>query len=86
MSEEKRLEAPPSPTGSKLREQSEKRLLWLVLFGLVFVGGSLIALIYGPLALVTALPFLLLGAGLILVPYLLLKALEVLMRRLDRFR
>jgi len=38
---------------------------------LVIVGGALIALIYGPGALLTAIPCLSAGAGAILVLYLL---------------
>jgi len=47
------------------------------------VGGGLIALIYGPAALLTALPCLLGGAALILAPWLLLTALEKWRERLD---
>jgi hypothetical protein len=65
------------PTGSdRIRKEAEGNYLLLILFTLVVVGGGLIALIYGPEALLTALPCLLGGAGLILVPWLLLTALE----------
>ena len=53
------------------RKQTERRLLILVVVVLVFVGGGLIALIYGPGALLAALPCLLGGAGTILALYLL---------------
>ena len=53
------------------RKQTERRLLLLVVVALVIVGGGLIALIYGPGALLTALPCLLGGSGAILVLYLL---------------
>ena len=58
------------------RKQTERRLLLLIVVVLVFVGGGLIALIYGPAALLTALPCLLGGAGAILVLYLLFALAE----------
>ncbi|MCP4428012.1 MAG: hypothetical protein GY803_26295, partial [Chloroflexi bacterium] len=48
----------------------------MVIFTLVLVGGGLIALIWGPTALLTSLPCLLGGAALILVPWGLLTAVE----------
>lgn len=48
----------------------------MVIFTLVVVGGGLIALIFGPMALLTALPFLLGGALLILLPWGLLTAVQ----------
>ena len=53
------------------RKRAERRLLLLVVFVLVVVGGGLIALVYGPSSLITALPCLLSGAGAILLLYLL---------------
>ena len=53
------------------RKRTERGLLTLVIAVLVFVGGGLIALIYGPEALLAALPCLLGGAGAILGLYLL---------------
>lgn len=66
---------PPSNT-RRSRRESERNYLILVLFTLVVVGGILIALIYGPEALLTALPCLLGGAALILLPWLLLAAMQ----------
>ena len=46
------------------------------------IGGSLvIAIVYGPGALLTAVPILLLGAALILLPWLTLTAIEYLRNR-----
>jgi hypothetical protein len=53
------------------RKRQERQLVGLVIGVLVIVGGGLIALIYGPGALLTALPCLLGGAGAILLLYLL---------------
>jgi hypothetical protein len=58
------------------RKQTERRLLILVVVVLVFVGGGLIALIYGPSALLTALPCLLGGAGAVSLLYLLFALAE----------
>ena len=66
---------PPSNTRRSRREGDRKYLI-LVIFTLVVVGGFLIALIYGPEALLTALPCLLGGAALILLPWLLLTAMQ----------
>lgn len=65
------------PTNTRrLRKETDRRLLILVLVMLVLVGGGLIAVIYSPTALLTALPCLLSGAGLILFLYLLLTGIE----------
>ena len=57
----------PSPTNMRrFRRESDRKFLYLVIFTLVVVGGTLIALIYGPATLLTALPCLLAGAALIL--------------------
>ena len=58
------------------REQENRRYLWLVLLTLVVVGGGLIGLIYGRTALLTAVPCLLGGAALILIPWWALTLLE----------
>jgi hypothetical protein len=63
-------ERPPTDV-RRQRKQTEQRLLILVVVVLVFVGGGLIALIYGPGALLAALPCLLGGAGAISALYLL---------------
>ncbi len=57
---------PRAPTNiRKLRDDLNKRLLWLVLFVLVIVGSGLVALIYSPSAAVFSLMCLLVGAGVI---------------------
>ena len=67
-------ERPPTDL-RRIRRESDRRLLILVILTLVVVGGGLIGLILGPEALLTALPCLLGGVLLILVPWLLLTAL-----------
>ncbi|MCP5099740.1 MAG: hypothetical protein GY943_29655 [Chloroflexi bacterium] len=71
----------PHRSSRTLRKESDRKLLWLVVFTLVVVGGGIIALIYGPMSLITSLPFLLGGAALVTVPYLILKGIEVLLNR-----
>ena len=60
----------------QIRKQDERKFLLMALLTLVVGGGGLIALIYGPMGLVTSLPCLLGGAALILVPWGLLTAVE----------
>lgn len=73
------------PTGAgRFRRESDRKYLYLVISTLVFVGGGLIALIYGPEALFTAAPCLLGGALLILLPWLLLTAVERWRRRMEQ--
>ena|GEM_PF-965450 len=60
------VSAPRPPTDLR-RQRSEfnRRLLWLVLFVLVVIGGVLIAVLYGPQAGMLAVICLLAGAGVI---------------------
>jgi membrane protein implicated in regulation of membrane protease activity len=74
----------PPTNMRRYRRESDRKFLYLVIFTLVVVGGTLIALIYGPGALLTALPCLLGGAALILVPWLLLTAAEKWRDRTER--
>jgi hypothetical protein len=67
----------------RFRQESDRRLLLLVILTLLVVGGGLIAVILGPEAFLTALPCLLGGIGLILVPWMLLTGAEKLRDRLD---
>ncbi len=71
-------EAPPHRRTNTRREKrtAERRYLLLVILTLVLVGGGMVALVFGPEALLTALPCLLVGVLLILVPWLLLSLLE----------
>ena len=68
-------ELPPSNT-RRFRQESDRKYLVLVLFTLVVVGGLLIAIIYGPESLLTALPCLLGGAVLILLPWAVLTLMQ----------
>jgi hypothetical protein len=68
----------------RYRRESDRKLLFLVIFMLVVVGGFLIAVILGPEALLTALPCLLAGSALILVLWLLMTAVEKWLNRLDQ--
>jgi len=74
----------PPTNMRRYRRESDRKFLYLVIFTLVVVGGTLIALIYGPGALMTALPCLLVGAALILVPWLILTAAEKWRDRMER--
>jgi hypothetical protein len=73
----------PSTNSRQIRHENDRHFLKMVVFTLVAAGGLTIELIYGPAALLTALPILLGGAGLIVVPYLVLKTIEWLYQRLS---
>lgn len=60
----------------EIRKNNDRFTLVMVLFTLVVVGSLLIGLIYGWLAILTAVPFLLGGAFLIFVPWGLLILIE----------
>ena len=61
-----RVSAPRPPTDlRRLRNEMNRRLLWLVLFVLVVVGGVLITVLYSVQAGVLAVACLLAGAGVI---------------------
>ena len=75
-------ELPPTNTRRERRE-ADRKYLYLVIFTLVVVGGFLIAVIYGPETLLTALPCLIAGAAMILIPWLVLSALQKWRDRMD---
>ena len=60
----------------RIRRRTDRQMLWLVLGGLLMIGGGLIYLIYGKWALVTGLLCLIPGAGLILFLWGLLSLIE----------
>lgn len=66
-----------------MRQRDEGFFLKLVLLTLVIGGSLVITLVYGRGALLTAVPVLLGGALLILVPYLVLVGLD---RIINHFR
>ena len=60
----------------RFRRESDRKYLYLVIFTLVVVGGFLIAMIFGIESLLTALPCLLGGVVLILLPWFVLTILQ----------
>ena len=74
----------PHTNARQIRKENDRKFLLMVILTLVVVGGGLIALIFGPLALLTALPFLLFGAALIFIPWLVLVGMEKLVERRER--
>ena len=75
---------PQSSSSRQTRKENDRKFLIMVIFTLVVVGGGLIALIFGPMALLTALPFLLGGALLILAPWGLLTAVQKWRDRMEQ--
>jgi fatty acid desaturase len=66
----------PGFSSREIRKNDNRSFLILVIFTLVVVGSMLIGLIYGGTAVLTALPFLLGGALLILLPWGVLTLIE----------
>ena len=62
----------------------DRRLLYLVIGTLIFVGSGVIWAVYGRWALLTAVPVLIFGVFLILVPYLLLSGLQKWRDKIER--
>ncbi len=62
----------------------DRTYLVLVIGTLVIVGGGIIALIYGPMSLLTSLPFLLFGAALILLLWFIVTAVSNWRERSER--
>ena len=71
---EKNNSSPSNP--QRFRQESDRSYLYLVIFTLVVAGGGLIAVIFGPESLLTALPCLLGGAVLILLPWAVLSLIQ----------
>ena len=70
-------EKPLPPTDyRRIRRSQDRRQLWMVVGGLLIIGGGLIYLIYGKWALATGLLCLIPGAGLILFLWGLLSVIE----------
>ncbi len=63
------------------KRATERRYVWLVVGMLVLGGSVVIGLVYGGLAVLTAVPFLLGGALLLLGTYFLLTRLEKWLER-----
>lgn len=68
-------ERPPTDYRAR-RRQDDRRLLFAVIAFLLIVGGGLIYIIYGAGALFTGLACLLFGAGLLLLLWIILTAIE----------
>lgn len=70
-------ENPNPPTNSrKMKQDNERRMVIMTLITLIGVGSFVIAIVYEPSSLITALPCLVGGGLLIWVMYLLLNKLE----------
>lgn len=66
------------------RRDQDRVYLALTIGTLLFVGGGIIAVVYGPAALLTALPFLLLGALLIAVLWIAASAITTWRQKQER--
>lgn len=75
-------ERPPTNT-RRNKQESDRKYLYLVIFTLVVVGGFLIGIIFGVESLLTALPCLIAGAAMIVMPWLVLAVLQKWRDRMD---
>ena len=76
-------EKPLTNAESGRRKADDSKLLRLVLLTLVVFGSGLISLIYGAGSLFTAVPVLIFGALLILIPWTVMSGIEWLLKRRD---
>ena len=67
----------------QIREEDDKRFLYMVAVTLVVLGGGLIGFIYGWQGILTAAPCLFGGIALILIPWWLLSAYGRWRERMD---
>ena len=74
----------PSGSSRSFRQESDRRYLLLAIFTLVVIGGGLIAIIFGPESLLTALPCLLGGAVLLLLPWAVLALIQRWRDRIEK--
>lgn len=66
----------PHKSATYLRKEADKKLLKLVVLTLVLLGGGVILLAYGGWGLATAVPVLLFGAFLIVIPFSVLLGIQ----------
>ena len=78
-------EKPAHQNVDKIRKENDRKFLYMAILTLILLGGGLIAFIWGPGALLTSFPFLLIGALLIALPYGVLLLLEKVVRRYDEY-
>ncbi len=64
------------------KKQEDRLYLWIIIGFLIIVGSLVIFLIYGTSALILAVPVLVLGALLLILPFSLLDGLEWLVKKL----
>ena len=62
----------PHKNVAQIREEDDKKFLYMVAGALIFGGGGIIGLLYGWQGVLTAMPCLLGGAGVIAIPWMLL--------------
>ncbi len=64
------------PKTQRPSERDDRHFLWVVILFLIVGGGTVIALVFGPSSLLLALPILVGGSLLILMPFLLLQIIS----------
>ena len=65
-------------------KNDDRHYLWIIISFLIIVGAGVIYLIYGASALILAIPVLLIGALLLLLPFYLIQFLGWLVKKIDK--
>lgn len=73
----------PDTRAKKPKRNNDSHYLWIVIVFLIVVGSGVIFLVYGAGALILALPVLIGGALLILMPFLLLQLIGWFLKKIN---
>lgn len=65
-------------------KNDDRHYLWIIISFLIVVGSGVIYLVYGASALILAIPVLLIGALLLLLPFYLIQFLGWLVKKIDK--
>jgi hypothetical protein len=65
-------------------KNDDRHYLWIIISFLIVVGAGVIYLVYGASALILAIPVLLIGALLLLLPFYLIQFLGWLVKKIDK--
>ncbi len=65
-------------------KNDDRHYLWIIISFLIIVGAGVIYLVYGASALILAIPVLLIGALLLLLPFYLIQFLGWLVKKIDK--
>ncbi len=70
-------------TANSIRKDADRRNMWMAVLTLVAGGSIMSGIFFGWQAFFSSLPFLLIGAALILLPWIFFRGLDIFMDWLD---